>query len=67
MHLARRSRNQTDILQEAAEDTEKSFPRISRMTADKTVLFGSVSATISEIRGELDFVQIPQLELTAGR
>jgi hypothetical protein len=27
------------ILQEAAEDTEKFFPRISRMTADKTVLF----------------------------
>ena len=41
--------NPQRILQEA---TEKTFPRISRMNADETILHGPVSATISEIRGK---------------
>jgi hypothetical protein len=28
------------------------FPRMARINADKTILLGSISATISEIRGE---------------
>ena len=31
------------------------------MDADKTVLLGSVSATISEIRGELDFFGLAKI------
>jgi hypothetical protein len=40
---------------------------MARMNADKTILFGLASATISVIRGELDFVLILQLDPTAER
>ena len=44
----------TGMFLQGTEGTEKTFPRMARMNSDQTKLVGSISATISEIRGESD-------------
>jgi len=55
---ARMTANQTEPIElgiwTGIRGTEKTFPRMTRINADQTMLPGLISATISEIRGESD-------------